>query len=871
MESRWSSDQAELEAGCAAASDASSVVSSSSTLVGEPGSKVAAFPPVRPHRRAISALAIGRTMPGPAGALGPVGAIGSARPVGSPSSVNSAGSAGSQSPQTLPFLMRSNSNPSLPSFKAKEMRLPLPEGAQSMAAVELVSLLDSEPAEKLLVLDVRPFVDFCRATIQNALHVCLPSTLLRRKTFTLERLVDNLPEDVRQIVKPRVMDPEDCSDLKIVIFDNTAQQMDSGFSVGCHGMASKFVQSPKWATVEARPSVYILESGFAGFKEFAPECVKAPVVTLSSPINSNSSPTDLSGAPNMMPKPKFSNHSVANGSPSSIPESPLSSSSPVSGLLKFQLPASNGLPPPFKIARNEEVLNLESYLSAVDLGEKQRSLGGSISSLENLDLSSPPSNTAFKFPTDPSSINQINLASGNGIVHADKLNFQKSFIQLHILYDRNMINSVVPRWFQDLAHEPKLEMISQFQKIDLLEKKRLSHCLSNAYQPSRAQTASYAAANSCDTADLEHSNRFCPSRWLDEYDSDEEDQNICVSSGVELGTKNRYKDIFPYEHTRVVLKKTMPVYQHHYANEIFDTYINANYLTNPFVRLQTPPESDCLNVRYIATQAPLEATIHDFYTCILNNNVPLVLSLTDEFENGVEKCYKFWAEGNYDGIRIKLLQEHDLELPDVGPGVGPVTLRRIQIIYNENQTFETLQIQVKDWPDLGVMVNPRQILEMICLKNIVIRQMFERHAYSHDHFPTILVHCSAGCGRTGTLCTLDTVLSNMSKFDSLKEEWIGRRDATEYNPWSPRSAACLNSKLFDPVIITINKFRKQRISMVQNVNQYLFIYDCLLSFFDMRLKEKAFLAHTSNPFRKTGKGLEIIESFLGSKTREAGL
>lgn len=500
--------------------------------------------------------------------------------------------------------------------------------------------------------------------------------------------------------------------------------------------------------------------------------------------------------------------------------------------------------------------------------------GGSVSSLENLDFLASPSNSAFKFPTATPALGQTDLPFSNSSgpdqvskARADKLSFQRSFLNLHSLYDGESIDSVVPRWFQDLAHESKLAMVSQFQKIDLLEKKRLSLCLSNSNKDCKAKAAASMAKNAIYNVDNNDCNGFRAAEWLDDYNSDEEDQNITVSSGVELGTKNRYKDIFPYEHTRVVLKKALPTYQSHYANEIWDTYINANYLVNPFVRLQTPRASDCFNVRYIATQAPLEATIHDFYTCILNNNVPLILSLTDEFENGVEKCCRFWAEGNYDGIQIKLLDESNLEVHNEA---GPVTLRRIQVTYDDNRTFEVLQAQIKNWPDLGVMVNPHQILEMISLKNVVIGQMFEQGIYPKGHLPTILVHCSAGCGRTGTLCTLDTVLSNMSKFDSLKQEWVGRKEIAECNPWSPKPTTCLSGEVFDPVIITINKFRKQRISMVQNVNQYLFIYDCLLSYFDIRLQEKAAVRHTSNPFRKSIKDLDIVRSFLQSKTVEAG-
>ncbi|SCU82511.1 LANO_0B06524g1_1 [Lachancea nothofagi CBS 11611] len=839
-------------------SDASSVVSSSSTLIGEVAPKLASFQPARPHRRAISALALGRNAPVLA-----TSQSSQILPMIANTAVTSPVSG-------MPFLMRSNSNPSLPSFKAKESRLPRPEGTHAISVDELRSLLLYEPAENLLILDVRPFVEFSRSTIQTAQHVCLPSTLLRRKTFTLERLIENLPEDVRSTLKAKVLDPGDCSNVKVVVFDNTPQtQSDNSVSASCHGMASKFANNDKWNPGTTGPTIHVLNPGFPAFEEFEPTMIISPLITPSSSSPSPSSliesPKRLDSTSHVGPKSRFSSHSISTLSPCSIPESPVSSSSPVSGLLKFQLPVSTGTVPTFKIARNEEVSNLESYLSAVNIGEKQRNAKASLTSpFGEIDPSSQSRNTTFKFPTEPS----VDITPINGRDFAafdNKLNFQKSFLGLKDLYVRDTIDSVVPKWFQDLANESKIDMVAQFQKIDLLEKKRLSYCLSNSGQSLKSHTSSAACAGN---NTFIHTNQ-CAATWFDEYNSDEEDQNICISSGVELGAKNRYKDIFPYEHTRVVLKKETPHFQFRYSNEIWDTYINANYLVNPFVKLQNSAGNSCMNVRYIATQAPLAATIYDFYTCILNNNVPLILSLTDEFENGVEKCHKFWAEGDYDGIQIKLLDEYHIETPELDPEVGPVTLRRIQIHHDGGQIFETLQAQVKNWPDLGVMVNPRPILDIIRLKNLVIGQLFEKQVYSSDYLPTILVHCSAGCGRTGTLCALDTVLSNASKLDNLKEEWVGRRLSNERNPWSPRPTTCLDSKLFDPVIITINKFRKQRISMVQNVNQYLFIYDCLLAHFEMCLKANTTHNKDSNIFSHINNGLGIVKSFLETKIGEA--
>ncbi|CEP60090.1 tyrosine protein phosphatase PTP3 LALA0_S01e02828g [Lachancea lanzarotensis] len=829
-------------------SDSGSVISSSSTLVGDPaGVPKPGYPPSIPHRRAISALSLDRKLPN----------------LTSASISQALVASNSSAAPAMPFLNRSMSNPSLPSFKLKETRLLRPDGTESLSPAQLGRLIAEEHSENLVILDVRPFVDYTRSTIISALHVCLPSTLLRRKTFSIDRLVENLPEDVRKAFRAKALDRTDCSKLKVVIFDNTAQATsDDTVGVNCHGMASKFADADKWsASEEQRPSIFILNPGFPAFEASEPSYTVTPSA-VSPPSSSNTPqiPGKLDFAPSLGSKAKLFNHSSSMMSPSSNPESPLPSSSPASALSKFQLSLSSGTPPPFKLPRNEEVSTLEAYLSAVELGEKQRSMGkSSRSSFEDLSLPTP--RTPFKFPLDSSS-------QDSGSSHSDittstsKLNFQKSLLYMREHYGREVFDSVIPKWFQDLANVSKLDVVAQFQKIDLLEKKRLSSCFSNTGQSS-------VNGRHKDSNSFQIQTEQCAASWFDEYDSDEEDQHICISSGVELGSKNRYKDIFPFEHTRVVLQKKSPSFEEAQSNDIWDTYINANYLVNPFVRLRNPPAVNCINVRYIATQAPLKATIHDFYTCILNNNVPLILTLTDEFENGVEKCYNFWSEGNYDGIQIKLLEEYNIEASaELGINTGPVVLRRIQINQVDGEVHETLQAQVRNWPDMGIMVNPRQVLEIVCLKNLVIRELFDKNVYPAGYLPTILVHCSAGCGRTGTLCALDTVLSNASKLDGLKEEWAGRKTAKETNPWSPHPTNCLDGKLFDPVIITINKFRKQRISMVQNVNQYLFIYDCLLSYFDLCLQSKECPGGCPPVLWKGAEGLGIVQRFLEAKVGE---
>ncbi|KAL4939546.1 hypothetical protein BDV06DRAFT_214209 [Aspergillus oleicola] len=98
-------------------------------------------------------------------------------------------------------------------------------------------------------------------------------------------------------------------------------------------------------------------------------------------------------------------------------------------------------------------------------------------------------------------------------------------------------------------------------------------------------------------------------------------------AGIEKGTKNRYNDIYPFEHSRVKL--------HDIPHGGCD-YVNASYL-----------KAANSNRNYIATQAPVPDTFNDFWRVIWEQDVRLVVSLTAEVERGQVKCHPYWKSGTY--------------------------------------------------------------------------------------------------------------------------------------------------------------------------------------------------------------------------------
>lgn len=238
-----------------------------------------------------------------------------------------------------------------------------------------------------------------------------------------------------------------------------------------------------------------------------------------------------------------------------------------------------------------------------------------------------------------------------------------------------------------------------------------------------------------------------------------------ISTGLDYGHKNRYKDIFLYEHSRVALCD---------ENQSC-SYINASYL-----RGGTPHQN------YIATQGPLPITAGDFWKCVVNHKSQVVISLTRESENGLDKCYPFWNSGTYNsGDSVVEVYLKDQE------SIGALTFRVFRITCND-EIHHTLQIHLETWEDMSVADSFEEVLSMIRWKKYVLDQM-----PSLPDFPAV-IHCSAGCGRTGVFVATDMLTG-----------WDGVADQ-------------------DPVYDVVNGLRRQRVLMVQTMRQYMSIYSLLI-------------------------------------------
>ncbi|XP_067141630.1 receptor-type tyrosine-protein phosphatase N2 [Centruroides vittatus] len=195
--------------------------------------------------------------------------------------------------------------------------------------------------------------------------------------------------------------------------------------------------------------------------------------------------------------------------------------------------------------------------------------------------------------------------------------------------------------------------------------------------------------------------------------------------------KNRYPDVVPYDHSRVVLNDLSNV-----SNE---DYINASSIT----------DHDPRNPAYIATQGPLPHTAADFWQMIWEQGNVVIVTLTRLMENGVAMCHRYWPEEGsevYHMYEVNLVSEHiwcDEYL------VRSFYLKNLKT----SETRTVTQFHFLAWPENNIPSSTKAILEF--------RRKVNK-SYRGRSCP-IVVHCSDGAGRTGTYCLIDMVLNRMSK------------------------------------------------------------------------------------------------------------
>ncbi|XP_070642802.1 receptor-type tyrosine-protein phosphatase F isoform X7 [Bos indicus] len=268
-------------------------------------------------------------------------------------------------------------------------------------------------------------------------------------------------------------------------------------------------------------------------------------------------------------------------------------------------------------------------------------------------------------------------------------------------------------------------------------------------------------------------------KFSQEYESiDPGQQFTWENSNLEVNKpKNRYANVIAYDHSRVILTSIDGVPG--------SDYINANYIDG--YRKQNA---------YIATQGPLPETMGDFWRMVWEQRTATVVMMTRLEEKSRVKCDQYWpARGTetYGLIQVTLLDTVEL---------ATYTVRTFALYKSgSSEKRELRQFQFMAWPDHGVPEYPTPILAFL-------RRV--KACNPLDAGPMV-VHCSAGVGRTGCFIVIDAMLERMK-----------------------------HEKTVD-IYGHVTCMRAQRNYMVQTEDQYVFIHEALL--------EAAMCGHTEVPAR----------------------
>lgn len=614
-----------------------------------------------------------------------------------------------------------------------------------------VELTEARP-KGILLLDLRVYPQFSSSRIRGALNLCIPTTLLKRPSFTVQKLADTFNDDHD---RERFSRWKECS--HICVYDANSNLPKEA--------VLPLIVLKKFASEGWHGQGLVIKGGFLAFSKAVPSMIEK-------------------GPPNASTDSKQT----------------LSISTTAKGGLSV---AGGCSMPSAKTAANPFFGNIR----------------------QNMDLLDGVGQMPIRCPDDMS----------------------------------EQCEHALPSWLRKAAkHSNEGKMVSDvFLSLEKSEQRRMQQALS------------------CHVS----------------YGSPVKEQAPSIQiAGIEKGAKNRYNNIFPYDHTRVRL--------HDIPAGACD-YVNANYV-----------KASLSNRKYIATQAPIPATFTDFWRVVWEQEVRVIVMLTAEKEGGQIKGHPYWHAGDYGPFKVKQLSQKHVSLESKHPSASnSSTVRRPTLGQRRSTNPNTLsekrmaeadlnsprptdppyvvirhftlshasypfqpmrevtQLHYSQWPDFGAPAEPTALLELIELVNKYVRSSSSpKSAGDVDEAAPegqrpIMVHCSAGCGRTGAFCAIDSVIDMLKRQRQARARSktlpkdrraragsvsVGDRDGMDIDPPDDlrnRHAAAddRSSWLYrddiDLISRTVEEFRQQRLSMVQNLRQFVLCYETVLEWLVRAMSE----------------------------------
>uniref|UniRef100_A0A8B9KMH1 Tyrosine-protein phosphatase non-receptor type n=1 Tax=Astyanax mexicanus TaxID=7994 RepID=A0A8B9KMH1_ASTMX len=254
--------------------------------------------------------------------------------------------------------------------------------------------------------------------------------------------------------------------------------------------------------------------------------------------------------------------------------------------------------------------------------------------------------------------------------------------------------------------------------------------------------------------------------------------NLSTAVVPENTERNRFRDVVPYEDNRVELVPN---------KENNTGYINASHI-------KVGEEW-----HYIATQGPLPNTSHDFWQMVWEQGVNVIAMVTAEEEGGRSKSHRYWPKlgskhNSATHGKFKVTTKFRTD-----SGCYATTGLKVKHLLS-GQERTVWHLQYTDWPEHGCPEYVQGFLSYLEEIQSVRRHTNSMLDTSKSPNPPVVVHCSAGVGRTGVVILTELMIS------------------------------CLEHNERVEVPVMLSRLRQQRMLMVQTVSQYKFVYQVLIQF-----------------------------------------
>ncbi|KAM8831881.1 tyrosine-protein phosphatase non-receptor type 14-like [Spinachia spinachia] len=245
--------------------------------------------------------------------------------------------------------------------------------------------------------------------------------------------------------------------------------------------------------------------------------------------------------------------------------------------------------------------------------------------------------------------------------------------------------------------------------------------------------------------------------------------------------RNRFRDVVPYEENRVELVPN---------KENNTGYINASH-----IKVMIRGEE----WHYIATQGPLASTCADFWQMVWEQGVNVIAMVTAEEEGGRSKSHRYWPKlgSKHNSATHGKFKVTTKFRTDSG-NYATTGLKVKHLLSGQERTV--WHLQYTDWPEQGCPEYVQGFLSYLEEIQSVRRHTNSMLDTSKSLNPPVVVHCSAGVGRTGVVILTELMIS------------------------------CLEHNEAVEVPTMLSGLRQQRMLMVQTISQYTFVYQVLIQF-----------------------------------------